>query len=331
VHTFVLAWALLQAASAQGVRPGDDPARPSTGVHGGVAATTTASVGPVASDGQTLNPTLRLGARPRLIVARGRWSLFSQWGVSRTLTLCDTCDEGQRAGALRAIDSDDLFTRVAHRLPGDAVVVSLQGDLVAPASRDAFVCNPFYGAVGAGTSASVAAGASGVLVSGSARRAFFAADAVPVGRPGCSRPLDHPVQTLAGSVSPTPWSGGRSAAPNVAWSARASVLWNNPHRLVIDSDRLFTAASVGLSGQRARQADATTIDTLSGPVVVPAGHTPWVAQVPASVRVGWHTSDHLSLTAGLSNALPTLLADPGARIRLLPTTTAMSLTADGHW
>jgi len=335
VHTFVHLWALHQAAFAQGVRPGDDPSRAATGVHAGVAGSSTVVVGPVAADGETLNPALVFGLRPRLVVARGAWSLLAQWGVSRTQMLCDTCDGDPAARAqsrpLRTIDSDDLFTRVARRIGGDHVSAQLQGDLIAPASRDAFVCNPFYGAVGAGSTISVAAGDSLLLVSGSARRAFFRYDAVPVGHGACSRDLTTDIDTLSGPVQPTPYDGERSAGPNVAWSARAGVTWNNPHRLLTDSTRWFTSASLGVSTQRTHASETVLVDTLDGQVAVTDQRTPWVASVPASVQAGVNATDHLSLALGLSNAMPTLLADPGARVRMLPTTTALTLTADGHW
>ena len=302
-----------------------------TVVSAGVASSITGTTGPIASDGSAFNPTLQFGVRPRVGVRNGRWSGSAAWAVRRTSTFCDTCGGDFRSGSLRAVDSDDLLLMGGPRLGSDERSVAIRGDVVLPASRDAFVCNPFYGAVGVGTTLSVAAGRSVVSASGSARRSFFRYDAVPVGRKGCSRPLDAPVETLSGAVDPTPWLGARYTTPNTVGAANLFLSWQNPHRLIRDGEVLFTTLSLGVNGQVRSRADATMVDTLAGPVAIDDARVPWVASLPASATVGWNATDHLSAALMLSNAVPAVLTDPGATFRNLPATTALTFTLDGHW
>lgn len=361
MHPLLLLYALASAGAAEPAREGPtEPDAVKTAVHGGVASTLTSVSGPVSRDGSAFNPAFVAAIRPRVFVQRGPVVATAAWGVSRTQTVCDTCGDpttvegaDARVQPLRALDSDDLFLSIGAPLgrqkqadaqqaaaqglqPGQAVTgngvvqVRLRADAVLPASRDAFVCNPFYGAVGAGTSLSVAAGGSGVSVSGSVRRSFFQYDAVPVGRPGCSRSAD-PVPTLAGPVLPTPWEASRFTTPNALGAVATSVTWTNPHRLFTDSTTFFTNAAIGLHATRRRSPSATVVDTLSGPVRVADGRSPWTTRIPASLTAGWNLSRPVSVALTVSNALPGVLTDPGASVRMLPSTTAATLSADAHF
>jgi hypothetical protein len=340
-------------------------------LHGGVSTSFTGWTGPVAADGSAFNPGAQLAVRPRVVVSDGPWTLMGFWGVSRTLQGCDVCDDPTTAGGtdaryqpLRALDSDDLTVSIARSLGGgggqqqlnpllattlgatsgeeegprsgplSSLRANLRTDVVLPASRDALVCNPFYGAVGVGTVLSVAAGRTMVSASGSARRSFFRYDAVPVGLPGCAQPLDAPVDTLAGAVDPTPWQGARSAGANALGAASTRLAWQNLHRLLGEgkvATALTTQASIGLNTSVRRQADATSVDTLAGPVDVEAGRHPWTTQVPMSLTAGWNVSRPLTLALTVSNAVPGMLTDPGATFRNLPSQTAATFTADAHW
>ncbi len=356
-----------QAAEAEA----DAPAKKPFPLHGGLSTSLTGWTGPVASDGSAFNPGAQLALNPRFVVSDGPWTLMGFWGLSRTVQTCDVCDDATTAGGadaryqpLRAIDSDDLTVSLSRALGGggnnqqvnpllattlgattgqdDATTrsgplsslrASVRGDLVLPASRDALVCNPFYGAVGVGTVVSVAAGRSMVSASGSARRSFFQYDAVPVGLPGCAQPVDA-VDTLAGPVLPTPWQGTTSGNANALGATSARLAWMNWHRLLGEgkvASALTTQATVGLNASVRRQADAATVDTLAGPVDVPAGRTPWTTQVPMSLTTGWNVSRPLTLALTVSNAVPGLLTDPGATFRNLPSQTSATFTADAHW
>jgi hypothetical protein len=330
MRPLTLLYALASASAA-------DAPTASTSIHGGLATSFTTVAGPNASDGSSFNPSFTGTLRPRFTLSHGAFSSTAQWGISRTQTLCDTCDdpttvEGRdaRVQPLRALNSDDLLLMNSIGSSGP-VRATVRADAVLPASRDAFVCNPFYGAVGAGTSLSVAAGGSEVLVSGSVRRSFFQHDAVPVGLDGCSRDFDSTVQTLAGPVDPTPWQGDRFTTANPRGAASASLMWSNPHRLFTESTTFFTNVSIGLNATRTQVHVATEVDTLSGAVPVPASVKPWTTRVPASVTAGWNVSTPVSLALTVSNALPGVMADPGASVRMLPAATAATLTADAHF
>lgn len=342
-------------------------------LHGGVATSFTGWTGAVASDGSAFNPGVQIAVRPRFVVADGPWTLMGFWGVSRTVQGCDVCDNPTTAGGadaryqpLRALHSDDLTVSLSRALGGGGgqqqlnpllattlgatagdedtdspssgplsfLRANVRTDVVLPASRDALVCNPFYGAVGVGTVLSVAAGSSMVSASGSARRSFFRNDAVPVGLPGCAQPLDTSVSTLAGPVDPTPWDGSRSAGANALGAASTRLAWQNFHRMLGEGKvaaALSTQASVGLNGSVRRQSDATSVDTLAGAVGVEAGRHPWTTQVPMSLTAGWNVSRPLTVALTVSNAVPGMLTDPGATFRNLPSQTAATLTADAHW
>jgi len=367
VHTLL---ALLLASTAL-AEDGDDDTRKLPPLHGGVSSSFTGWTGPVASDGSAFNPGAQLAVRPRVVVSDGPWTVMGFWGVSRTFQGCDVCDDATTAGGadaryqpLRAFDSDDLTVSIARSIGGggrnnlllatplgatagddeeptpsrtgplSSLQANLRTDVVLPASRDALVCNPFYGAVGVGTVLSVAAGRSMVSASGSARRSFFRHDAAPVGLPGCAVDVD-PVDTLAGPVDPTPWEGSRSANANALGAASTRLAWMNVHRLLLGESKvaaaLTTQATLGLNASVRRQADATTVDTLAGPVEVEAGRHPWTTTVPFSLTAGWNVSRPLTLAMTVSNAVPGVLTDPGATFRNLPSRTAATFTADAHW
>jgi hypothetical protein len=149
---------------------------------------------------------------------------------------------------------------------------------------------------------------------------------VPVGH--CSPELngDATIASGAGPVTPEPWDGQRFALQNPALLWSSSATWSDPLALLPGvSDRWASSLSLGLEVERDRLDDATTVQTLAGPVAVPASREPPQVGVPWSLAVGWDFTDHTGLVFSLSNRVPAVLASPGSTLRVMPATTAMSL------
>jgi hypothetical protein len=252
--------------------------------------------------------------------------------VFREQHLCDTCggdpsdDVGYSGNEL--LGSTDLDVRASTdlTLKGDALV-RLGAIAVLPASRDALVCNPMYGSPGASAALVLPAGGTTLTFGTSAQFPIYRYDAAPVGK--CSPPLegDGTVDSLAGPVEPTPY------APEEMWGAQnpalllsGSLAWSNPHALFPGvTDKLSTGISIGVDAQRDRRDAATTVDTLGADATVAASREPMTLGLPWSLTAGWELGAHTGLVFGLSNRVPSVLADPGGMLRVLPATTAVTV------
>ncbi len=281
--------------------------------------------------GPAWNPTLRLGVTGSVKADLGAKSRASaRWGVFHDQSWCDTCDDDSDVGwwGSEILGSTDLDLRASTDLALYADTVLRVGAIgVLPASRDALVCNPFYGSPGVSAAWVQPAATSTVTVGTSLQRPFFRYDAVPVGE--CSPPLNgsSTVASAAGPVTPTPWEGEQQYAlqnPALLWSSSAT--WSDPLALLPGvSERWSTSMSVGVEVERDRLSDATVVQTLGGPVTVQASREQPQVGLPWSLAVGWDFTDHTGLVFSLSNRVPAVLASPGSTLRVMPATTAMSL------
>lgn len=288
------------------------------------------------SEGAVSNPTLRVGLSGLLAIDLPEDSALTlRWGLFRDQALCDTCSGGDGPGSLGSelLGSTDLGVAVAHREPlGEDAELVLRVDAVLPASRDALVCNPFYGAPGLGATFDLPVGGSRVAAGVSARRPFYRYDAAPIGR--CSPPLrgDGTVDTLTGAAAPTPWNGAWFGASNPSLTGGATVVWSDLHHLVKGApEQLGTALSTGLQIQRNPVDPGQSVHTLTGDVALAASNRPVRTVIPWAIEAGWTFSERVSVSLGLSNRLPTLLADPGGTFRALPASTALTAAATGHF
>jgi len=281
--------------------------------------------------GGAWNPTLRLGVTGSVKADLGDKSCASaRWGVFHDQAWCDTCDEDRDVGwwGSEVLGSTDLDLRASTGLALYSDTVLRVGAIgVLPASRHAFVCNPFYGSPGVSAAWVQPASASTVTVGTSLQRPLYRYDAVPVGQ--CSPPLNGSatVASAAGPVTPTPWEGeGQFAFQNPALLWSSSATWSDPLALLPGvSDQWSSSLSAGVEVERDRLSDAVVVETLAGPVTVPASREPPRVGLPWSLAVGWSFTDHTGLVFSLSNRVPAVLASPGSTLRVMPATTAMSL------
>jgi hypothetical protein len=275
----------------------------------------------------------------------------ASWTVSRDQIFCDTCEaEGGydpgTGGATGAwpVEAGDLQLRLDHRSlasldrAGIQLIGALTGAL--PASRDAFVCNPFYGAAGAQLGLARAS-SQGELVQlrAAGSRSFFAHANPPLDHAGCSPELtDYDgTQTLSGTVEPSdPWEGSVAGFGNADWSVSSGLLLWNPHAAIVrlagaldDSwfeQRLITTLSLGVSGRRTGADDAATVETLDGEVTVAAAENPMRWSYPVAAGIGVAATEQTSASLTISNAVPRLLTDPGAYYRALPARSSLTLS-----
>ncbi|MBX2798404.1 MAG: hypothetical protein KTR31_12060 [Myxococcales bacterium] len=299
------------------------------------SATAQTLTGPVPTDGMW-NPRMRLATSASLLVPLPSDLLLSAtWGIWRDQALCDTCDDGAGPGAVgnELLGSTDLMVSLGRRFQvGDKGMVQVALTGVLPASRDALVCNPLYGAPGASAGYLHRVGGTSVLASARFARPFFRYSAAPVGL--CAPRLRNvpEVDTLAGAVEPTPWDGTWSAGANPSFTASTAVAWLNPHAVFAKAPaRLTSQIRVGLDAQRNRTDPATAVPALTGEVAVERSARPLTASIPWSIAVGVFATDRTNLGLTLGNRLPTWLADPGGTLRALPARTSLTLSMQNRF
>lgn len=277
------------------------------------------------------NPGLRAGISAQLwIPLDEHWSVAGSYGVFRDQRFCDTCKGGEGPGWLgdELLGTTDLQLSGTGRWTVGKVDVSVTGIAVLPASRDALVCNPMFGAPGLGLGVMGPLGDSVVGAQISALRPIYRFSAAPVGR--CAPPLrgTSVVTTLTGAADPLPWDGTRFTGANATFTSSVVAFWQNPLRVLPGvSDKLTSAVSLGLDVQRNAREGATSVDTQTGPVELDRAYRPLNASVPWSVMVGVRPSQTLELRLSLSNRLPTWIADPGGTFLALPARTTIALQA----
>lgn len=255
-------------------------------------------------------------------------TLSASGSVWRDQALCDTCrvDGGPGWLGSELLGSSDLLLRLDHWVPADGGGgVVLRAEWVAPASRDALWCNPMLGAPGLGVRFDVPAAGSTVRVSSAARRPLYLNDAAPIGR--CAPPLRDPatVDTLTGAAEPTPWTGWYGGS-NPRWTGAGSVRWDQPHQVIPGAPAgLRSSVVVGLRFERYPRDPAVVVDTLTGPVELPASNRPVRTSAPWQVDLGFSATPSVEVLASVGDSWPTTLADPGGAFRALPATTTWSL------
>ncbi len=314
-----------------------------------VSASTTLVSGPVNAGtdnasgeeaaGRTWNPALQFGLASTLVQPLSEHvRLAARWGVRRDQRVCDTCTDADglrpgNGGGLQAIDSEDLSLTLSHGHVASSGPVTWTSSLLAvvPASRDAFVCNPFYGALGATAGGNTELGAARVGLNASARRDLYRFAAAPVGLTACSRGLvGTPTQAATGAVSPQPWDGTRFAGTNPAWSTAMRASLANPHGWIGGPDWLTTHLSGGVGAVQRRSDGETVVQTLTGSLSIAPAANPWLARVPLSAGIGV-TTERVDLWLTANNSLPGLMTDSRATLSALPATTATTLSATGRW
>ena len=277
------------------------------------------------------NPALRfgLGATVGAQTDRADWRVA--WGVWRDQVGCDTCDAGAGPGQVgrELLGSTDLAGSVGRRIPLGSATVRLAADLVLPASRDALVCNPFYGAPAASAQLTAPVAAASLRLSARAARPIYRYDAVPVGL--CAPALDGgPIGITSGPTTPTAWGGVRPGAANPTAAGGLAVAASDLHALLVDPGRITTGVSLGVDATRSASAEAVSVPTASGTVRLDDGRSPFTVALPWSVSAGVAASDRLDLSLAASHRVPALLTDPGGTLRAVPGRVALTLTVSGH-
>jgi hypothetical protein len=295
--------------------------------------------------GPTFNPQLSFGLNLGVVYdARKAGRLGLSWSVLRDQAIVDTRDDGFAPGtggtsSTTVLDTTDptlwwSHPSVAHKGP---IHLALAARYIAPLSRDSLVCNPSFGGLGAtvGGRADLGHGAT-LSLSAAADRALHRYDAAPRGRCGVG---DAVTTTLSGPVDADA-GGGFSPFANPAWVFEQSLSLRSWHQVLRHLgrppsddalDHGISAVTVGLRERVSRSGGATTTQVLSGEVPIGPAYAPAVLAVPWSVTGGYafdiestRHEDQLSVSLTLSNQLPTLLYDPGARLRALPSTTTVT-------
>ena len=277
--------------------------------------------------GQAFNPSLSLGIRlgTRLRLSE-HGSASATWGLARTQTF----GRPLATATGHPVNSTDLRGSLARTWSGDRTAWTPRVDIGLPASRNAFVCNPFYGSIGAGVTATHEVGEGALSMDLSGARSFFRHAAAPIGR--CRLPASDytGTPTLTGTVQPV--SGARHGALNTAWTGAATAKISDPHAWLAPAvEKLTTTVSIGLNAQRRHLDGAATLDTLTGPVVLPPSRAPVVLSLPVSVGAGWALSDRVEWGLTFANTVPGVLDDPGAFYRNIPAKTAVRTSLTGRW
>lgn len=297
----------------------------------------------------TFNPSLEFTLR---LAVQRRWAkagtLSLRWGLSREQGLVDTADDGFRPGtggtsSATVVDTSlPVLAWASHDLlPKVATELSVSARYALPLSREALICNPSAGGLGAtvGVGGRLGKSVASLAFSAAGDRALFVYGAAPRGRCGVGEAwtdtLSGPVQADAGP--------GFSGLPNVAWTFEQSLTLTGWHAMFAGLpgvtkraswSRAVTSASVGLRERLDRADGPTRVESLAGDVVIARAEVPVVLAVPWAVSGGYRfpvsaggeVRADLALTMTLSNQLPTLLFDPAARLRALPSTTSATLS-----
>jgi hypothetical protein len=297
----------------------------------------------------TFNPSLTFALR---LGVQRRWAkagtLSLSWGLSRDQGLVDTADDGFRPGtggtsSATVVDTSLPVLAWTHfdLLPKEAADLSVSARYALPLSRDALVCNPSAGGLGAtvGVGGRLGKSVASLGFSAGADRALFVYGAAPRGRCGVGEAW---TDTLAGPVLAEA-GPGFSHLPNVAWTFEQTLTVAGWHAMFgglpgvtkrASWSRAVTSASVGLRQRLDRADGPTRVESLAGDVEIGRAAAPAVLAVPWSVSGGYRfpvaaggeIRADLALTVTLSNQLPTLLFDPAARLRALPSTTSATLS-----
>jgi len=291
---------------------------------GSVAGQTSFVSGPT---GEAFNPSLGIGLRLGAgLQVSENLSASASWGVDRNQTF----GRSLATSTGHILDSSDLRVSVARAWTGDEASLVGRIDTALPASRNGFVCNPFFGALGAGVMGAHNVGEGRISLDLSGSRSFFQYASAPVGH--CGYPLtDYAgTQTLTGTVEPE--SGVRFGAPNAAWSGATTFAISDPHAWLFRGvPKLSTTVSVGTHLQRRRVDGAAIVNTLTGPVVVPSSAAPTAVSFPVSVGGGWALSERVEWGLTFANTVPSILDDPGAFYRNIPARTAVRTSLTGRW
>ncbi len=277
------------------------------------------------------NPRLRAGLSVFATAPVTKKTMVgASWGFWRDHRFCDTCTAGAGPGwaGPELLGSTDLTLMLGTVTKVGKGAIRWAALATLPASRDAFVCNPLYGAPGASIAWLQPIAGSFLQTQVRASRPFHAFSAAPVGR--CSPGLrgETEVDTLTGAVEPTPWDGARTVGANPTFSGSVSAAWFDAHNVWDGApDWLTTQLTLGLNVQRNRVDPETEVDTLTGPASADRSRRPLLGSVPWSLGIGVHASKRLDVLFSASNQLPTWLADPGGTLRALPARTAVTLQA----
>lgn len=295
----------------------------------------------------TFNPTMTFGLRLGAAWTRDGHQLSLLWGAWRDQGLSDTARDGRptgNSGTSTGVDTSNPVLAWAWQdaLPARRADLSVSARYAIPLSRDALVCNPSAGGLGATLGLGGALGPktpATLAVSASGDRALYLHAAAPRGACGVgtltTSTLSGPVTAEAGP--------GYADVPNVAWTFEQRLTLTGWHavfglspkiRAHASYGRAVSTASVGLRQRLDRADGPARAETLAGDVIVGRAAVPTVLSVPWSVTGGYRfpVMRHdelvaaLALTAALSNQLPTLLFDPAARLAALPSTTSATVS-----
>ncbi|HEV8324738.1 MAG TPA: hypothetical protein VG389_24185 [Myxococcota bacterium] len=248
------------------------------------------------------------------------------------------------------VDTGDLGLRVSHGhlLEWEAAKITLSGSLsgTIPASRNSLFCNPLYGAIGAGLSAShpFEVGIS-IGVSTGVSKPFYAYTSPPRGGVGgaCTSPLaDYDgTTTLSGTVYPTSDRDRYVGRLNSSWAFSNGISIGGWHTLLalafpkLKDGRIWkkfsTSLSAGISSRMVLSDPSYTVQTATGPVVVDRSRNPLVHSYTYAIGAGYALRDDLSLGLSFSNAVPQLLYDPSTYYATWLPSTTVSLSVSGSF
>lgn len=323
--------------------------------------TTTSTLDGDLTVGPTFNPSLDLALTLGAAAQLGEHGFFTMsWSVRRDVRFADTADDGFRPGTGSTSSATVLDTTEPVLAWVDPSVASkgrahlvLSARAALPLSREALVCNPSWGGLGATGGLRIDLGpVTALSVLAGADRALHRYAAAPRGRCGVGSPT---TDTLDGTVAPDA-GPGFSTVPNPAWTIEQTLSLRGWHGIFGLSPaiaarpsfaRAVTGATVGLRERIDRRQPADAVVTLDGTGDVSAARTPVVLAVPWSITGGYRfplgrSDDALSaeaqrdgtaalsqasiaLTLTLANQAPTLLYDAAARLRALPASTSATL------
>ena len=277
------------------------------------------------------NPVFRAGISAQMLLPLTPHStLVASYGVFRNQPLCDTCRDGEGPGWVgeQVIGTTDLTVSFLHSIAIGKAFFRVTGIAVLPASREAWSCNPMFGAPGASVAWIQPVGNTTIAASARVLRPIYQFSAAPVGRCAPALRGTRTVRTLTGAADPLPWNSSRWTGANPDFTGSLGFTWIDPHGLWKEAPKLLTSSLfLGLNAHHNAPIGATKVPTLTGEQAIAGAFRPWNAVVPWSLSVGIRPRPGLNIALNLSNQVPTWLADPGGTFRALPAQTAVSILA----